>query len=457
MVLFSMAGTVLAAWLAAALARHLRPELPRPSLWITGLATPLLFDGYLVIAHTLGAAAAAGAVLLAVRATEDRRRRGLAIAGAAGCVVIAVLLRNEAVFWGVALGVALGVLAYRRRSRVLAGAAVAMVGAAGLAHLGEAVWIDRILGGHAVALGESPDKGIGLVAGRAQSIVLTWFRPGYGLFQGAELALVLMLAAIVAGGLAARRRPPDRRAIMGLLAVAAVASLGAFAAAPTNLVPGLLVACPLIAAGLVVLRRSSLREAPAQVAFGTFALFAFAVIATQYARGGSGEWGGRYFALGLPVLIPVVLLALADAGALLDGSTRRAAAGALVVCSLSTTAMGLTSLSDTHRFTARFMATVDQAGRGIAGVGEKPVLIATSGAVPRLAWATFDRQRWLLADPGDLGPLAARLRTAGVDRLVLVTDTPARDLAELGPGLEVISNGGQSPGGRWHVVQLRLT
>jgi len=357
MVLLSLAGTVAAAALAAAIAGHLGPGLSRPSLWVAGLATPLLFDGYLVIAHTLGAAAAAGAVLLALRASDGRGRRWMAVGGAAVCIVVAILLRTEAVFWGLGLGVALGVLAVSRRSRPLAGAAVAIVGATGVARFGETVWIDRILGGNTVSLGSSPDSGVGLLAGRAQSIVLTWLRPGYGQFPLAELALVVMLGAVVAGAVAARRSPGERRIVVGLAVVATVASVVAFAAAPTNLVPGLLVAAPVVAAGLVALRRTSLRSDGARLALGTFAFFAVAVAATQYVQGGSGEWGGRYFALGLPGLVPVVLLALADTGAKLDGITRRVAVGALVVCSLATATMGLTSLANTHRFTARLMAT----------------------------------------------------------------------------------------------------
>ncbi|MDQ6798560.1 MAG: hypothetical protein M3011_11190, partial [Actinomycetota bacterium] len=109
-----------------------------------------------------------------------------------------------------------------------------------------------------------------------------------------------------------------------------------------------------------------------------------------------------------------------------------------------------------HRFTARLTATIDLAGRAIVGSSEKPVMIATSGAIPRLAWATFDRQRWLLTEAPDLARLAARLRVAGVDRAVLVTDNPTRDLAALGPAAEVLSSGGPSRGGRWHVIQLSI-
>ena len=72
MVLLSLAGTLAAAALAAGLARRIDPALARPTLWVVGLASPLLFDGYLVMAHALAAALAVGAVLLAVRAVEER-------------------------------------------------------------------------------------------------------------------------------------------------------------------------------------------------------------------------------------------------------------------------------------------------------------------------------------------------------------------------------------------------
>jgi hypothetical protein len=461
MVALSLGGTVTAAALAAALAARLRPTLARPSLWAVGLATPLLFDGYLVIAHALGAAFAAAATLLALRAVEGRRTRWWAAAGAAACVAVAVLLRNEAVFWALGVGVVVGALALRRRSLATAGVGLGAVAAAAAAHVGEQAWIGRILGGHVVALGGSPDAGVGMVSARLHAAVLTWVRPGYGGSRAAELALVLMLGALAAGAVAVRRHPGEGRAVSTLSAVAAVSAATALLVAPTNLVPGLLVACPLLAAGLVAVRRASLRSLDARLALGTFAVFALAVAATQYATGGSGEWGGRYFALGLPVVVPVVLLALADAGARLDGVTRRVAGGALVACMAATAAMGLLSLRGTHRFTARLMATADRAGRA-ASPGGRPVMIATSGAVPRLAWATYDRQRWLLADDAHpasvdgLGALAGRLVDAGIPQVVLVSDHLSRDLDRLPAGARVVSRNGPGDGGGWQVVVLRL-
>jgi len=453
MVALSLAGTVAAAVLGAALAFHLRPALARPSLWVVGLATPLLFDGYLVIAHTLGAAFAAGAALLALRAVEGRGTRWLAAAGAAVCLAVAVLLRNEAVFWALGLGVVTGALAVSRRSRALAVVALGAVAVAVAAHAGEQAWIARILGGHVVALGGGAETGLGLA--KARAFALTWLRPGYGDTPRGELALSVMSGVLVVGALAVRRHPGDRRAISLLGAVAAASAVVALLVAPANLVPGLLVACPVLAAGLCLLRRSTLERLAARFALGTCAVFAVMVAATQYSTGGSGEWGGRYFALGLPLIIPVVLVALADAGARLDRPTRHVAAAALAVCAVATATMGVTSLGETHRFTGRLMATADRAGRTVSPDG-RPVMLATTGAIPRLAWATFDRQRWLLSEPDDLGGLRGRLADSGVTEVVLVTNDLRRDLDRLGAGVRVVST--EAPGSRhgWQVAVVQV-
>ncbi|HWC12355.1 MAG TPA: hypothetical protein VG455_14175, partial [Acidimicrobiales bacterium] len=463
MVLLSVAGTVTAAALAAALAARMGAAasfghgagLARPALWVVGLASPLTFDGYLVIAHTLGAAAAAGAVLFAVRALEDHRALA-SVAGVAVCIALAVLVRNEAVLFALGLGVASGAVAVARRHRAAAGVAMASVLAAAGAHLGEQEWIRRILGGSVVGLPGGPGATSGFLAGRLKSFTLTWLRPGYGGRPLVEAALLLMLCALAVGVVAARRHPGDRRPVVALAAGAAGAALLALAVEPTNLVPGLLVAFPVAAAGLVAVgarRREALAGLAARVAFGTFAVFAAAVVATQYVTGGSGEWGGRYFALGLPVLAPVLLLALASLGRALPPSARTAAAAALVTCAVALTVMGLAGLRDIHRFTARLQETAAQAGREL---GPRPVMVATHAAIPRLAWATFDDQRWLLARPGGLDSLVRRLHGAGVDRLVLVTDQRERDTTELGSGVHVVSRRTPSGGPNWDVLILRI-
>ena len=69
----------------------------------------------------------------------------------------------------------------------------------------------------------------------------------------------------------------------------------------------------LLPAGLVLVRRGTFASPAARLATSTAALFALAVLATQYPVGGSMEWGGRFFHVGLPLVVPVLLLAVAAA------------------------------------------------------------------------------------------------------------------------------------------------
>src|SRR5690606_2052230 len=73
-----------------------------------------------------------------------------------------------------------------------------------------------------------------------------------------------------------------------------------------DLVPGILAACPVLAAGLAALRWQRLE--PDRRALAVFVgAYAGAVIATQYPQGGGTEWGGRFLA---PVLVAGVALAV---------------------------------------------------------------------------------------------------------------------------------------------------
>ncbi|HEX2273394.1 MAG TPA: hypothetical protein VHG90_05940 [Acidimicrobiales bacterium] len=449
MVLLSVAGTVAAAALAAALAGRMAPGLARPTVWAVGLGSPLLFDAHLVIAHTLGAALAAGAVLFAVRAFEERRRWPASAAGVLGCMAIGVLLRTEAALFALALAATVAIAAIvRRHLAALAVAAAAVVATAGATFL-EDRWVRALVGGPPTTTGSFAPTATGLAA-RLRGFRLTWLVPSYTGSPAHDLALLAMLGLVVAGAVAARRRPYDGAGIGLLAGAAALAATAALATGPDQLVPGLLVTLPLAAAGVVLLRRSQPRRPAAALAAGTFALFALGVLTTQYPQGGSGEWGGRYFALGLPLLVPLALAGLAGQAQRVDRVAARTGAAALAVCTVAISFMAVASLRSSHRFTADLMTRIERAGEQI---GDHPVLVTTAPAVPRLAWRTFERQRWLLADEEDLPDLVTRLRAAGVRRFGLVTNQPTRDQALVeGAGARAVSPDGQPDGGDWHVL-----
>jgi len=467
MVALSVLGTLAAAALGAALASRMGgPGLARPTLWALGLASPLLFDGYLVVAHTIGAALAAGAVLMAVIAIE-RRRAALALA-VAPFVALAVLFRTEALLFGMALAIVAGVLVLRgpvaRRWTTGLVAAASLAGAGGAA-IGERLWATAILGGTAGSTGGGPSglDQVGFLDGRVHGFVITWLRPSYD--GGAvDIALLVMAAALALAVFAARRHPGDDPPVRLLAVVAAIASVFALVVGPTAIVPGLLVACPLVLVGLVSFGRgdkgdgggdadSSSRLA-ATLAAGTFAGFAVAVIATQYATGGSGEWGGRYFAIGLPVIVPVCLLNLRRVGQRLSAPTRRVAAGSLLVCTVCLSTIGIGGLRHTHDFSANLMAAVD---RTASPIGARPVIVTNEPGMPRQAWDTFDRQQWLLVYDEEPSDVFDRLRAAGIERVVVVFGPGKRDLTrDLGPGSQVVAANAWAESRAWHILAVDL-
>lgn len=455
MVLLSLAGTVAAAGLAGALARRLDPGLVRPAIWVVGLSSPLLFDGYLVIAHTLGAALAAAATLATIVAIERRSVRwALAVVPAvAGCV----LLRNEGLFMGVALAVVAGAVAVRRRDgRAAAAVAALALVAGGGAHLLDRFWTARVVGGGAVGGSAAPGAGesLGLVEGRVQGLVVTWLTPSYGGRPLTGLALFTMLGAIAFGAYTVHRRPTEGRLIIGSAVVAGAAAVLALLAGPGNVVPGLLLAFPLLAAGLLLISRRTLGSTSARIVGGVPLLFALAVLATQYAKGGGGEWGGRYFALAIPVVVPFILLALRQQRDRLAPHVARVAVAGLVVCSVALSTMGVTALRSSHHGNARLVAAADRAGRAVDA--EMPVMVTTEGSMPRFAWSTFDRQRWLLTHPDGLDDLFDRLRGAGVTQVGFVSRNLPRDQARLdAAGAQVVSVD-RSVARRWNVLVLRI-
>lgn len=436
MILISLAGTLCAAGLAALIARRLDEALVRPTLWTLGLASPLLFDGFLVIAHTLAAALAAGAVLLALRAM-DRRSVATAL-GVVPCVAAAVLFRTEAVFFAAGLALTAGVLALtspRARSALLA-----VAGGAGLAAFLtmalEDRWTAHLLGATSAAVPLTTAAPLGGGFGsQVRAFVLTWLTTGYSDSGIVDVALFVMAGGTVLAALAVRRHAGDR-IVVGLSLVVGTAAALAVAAGPVHLVPGLVIAFPVLAAGTALVGRRELATGTARLAFGTFVLFAVGVLATQYERGGSGEWGGRYFALGLPLVVPVALLAIRDAGRRLASGPRRAGAGALVVCMAAMTAMGVATIREQHRRTGAMNRAIQAAINAVPADG-LPVVVATDGALARHAWPIMDRARLLLSY-GDLDELAGRLDAAGVRQFVVVTSA-LRPLDSSGSRLQVVS------------------
>ncbi len=276
-----------------------------PTVWLVGLASPLIFDSYLVVAHTLGAAAATMAVYLALRFLDVPRRFGTA-AMAVVVTVACALLRTEGVLFAGALGASIVGLGLLRRRVPFIALGSAIVVAGGAVRFLEPRLLNRLIGTPVTVHERVGFKPEGFLTDAWRGFIRTWLSPNYGGLTNRHMVVVLLLVVVCMGALVARSRPSDSHAVIffALMGVVLAATLNFL---PPGLVPGLVFAFPVLFAGLAVLRRDALRDMTPMFLLVVATIFFVAVIFTQYGVGGSVEWGGRYFAIGVPLVCPVAL------------------------------------------------------------------------------------------------------------------------------------------------------
>ena len=424
----SVLGTLAAAVAAALIARRIDGRADRVALWLTGAATPLFYDGYLLIAHSLAAAMLGFAVLLLV--SRRRRGRSIAVLGGLLCVLAAQLLRNEAVLLGGALSVALvfaGVRFVLLRRDIWIGIAVACTTVFG--YRLDALWQGHVVGGAAQTF--SIARHGSFMVERWRGVVNAFLRlPDVAPVP--RLLLMATFASSVAAALCARRTA--RHPYVGRFAVgAALCATTAFVLAPPTLVPAMVLTAPVMFAGLLLVDRSLWAEPAAVVVGVTAAIFTLAVVATQYSDAGSA-WGGRYFAVGLVLVTPLAAVGLARAHASLPVERRRSALVGAIGVSVALAAMAASSLLADHRFAAATQQAVAAATAGaLPGDGDpRPVVIAGDRAFGRLLWPLVRDQRWV-TDEGDLTPVASGMRNAGIQMLTVITPRPQQAIDQLAP------------------------
>lgn len=452
----SALGTLLTSALAALLARRVRRDLDVPTLWVVGVVSPLFFDSFWATAHSIGAAFATGAVLVAVHAAGRRQVRWLPLLAIA--VAGAALFRSEGMLFGIALGGGCLVVAAFERAPVALAAAGVSGGVASLAWWADSRIYTEIVGTARSPFRISSGPEQSWLAGRWDGIWASLLRPQ---LQAPTAAGTIFLGIALVGALAAlfvRFRPGERTLIRGLSVVAGAAALAApaFRVAP---VPGLLVAFPLAPVGILLAGRTAVATTAAKIAAATGVLFAGAVVATQYPVGGSMEWGGRFFHLALPAAVPVLLLSLDAVRSTLDPTTRRVAGGALAAVTVVLLAFSVGSVvrlrhesGDLVRALTTLSATTSSAADP-AG----PVVVTNFAPLGRFAWADAVHARYLgVAASADLDTVAARLGGDGVDEFVFAAPfRQERDRARL-RGYEPVE-GGTVVVGEWELTVMRRT
>lgn len=455
----SAVGSGAAALMAGLLARELGAgRLDRATLWLTGLASPLLADGLIVIAHTLAAAA------LALAAVAVLRWRGRASGWWIPVIVLAallsVLLRSEAVLLVIAMaGAAAALASWRRDARLGAAAVLLAVGCA----IGMAV--DLALTKHlfdqasVVAPATSTAKGMGgsFADDRVTAFVTTWLRPGYGTVGVAQLlGILVVLVGLVLVVRSRRGAGPTEIAVL-CLAVAGLAVARLLVRAPDpDVVPGLLPAFPFIVWGLGALRRVDLASHAAAWCCSSAAIFALGVLGTQYREGGAWEWGGRYFAVGLPVVAPLVVVGGARVLAGFEERRRWIGVASVAATALSIAGLQVLAVRSSHVLSDDLVqGALAAASRTTAGDGRPSVIVSTEPELPRTAWAQLDEARWLYVPLDELPEVLRALHRTGIGQIALAT-LAGPGAVKAAPRLREQLAGPPPPEGVWWFTPLEV-
>ncbi|GAC1588015.1 MAG: hypothetical protein NVS3B21_03390 [Acidimicrobiales bacterium] len=464
----SIFGTVVAAVLSAQLARRSGEALVVPCLWAIGVASPLFFDSFMAVAATLAAALGAAATVCLVRVIPPRGATAsrpidasgppqlvhylIASGAAAGSIAAATFLRSEAFLFAFALSAAaLATGLWIRRVALVAVSFGPAVGALGARRI-EGAMISNILG---VAKGARSLQAAGTSAhqsyvdARLVAFVHTWMQPSKFGVRGGDLAVVGVWVTTGMIALILRRSSPDQGLVTILVAGSVTAGAARLFIRPQTPVPGLLLAFPLLWGGVLLISRVDFHPVTA-LYLGTASLFATAVLATQYTEGGSLEWGGRFFAMGMPLAVPVVLAVVRRQAVSLDPGIRRLGLVAVLGSAVLMSALAVVSLRTQHASKQRLVDTVERISRGPI----RPVVLSTAGWMGRDAYSTYPRQDWLTVGPGDLPDAAARVRGAGRTQITVI-NYGLDCLADRLPGWHTLRRATVDSNGRlWQVTTL---
>lgn len=342
MLVFSTTGAWLAAIAAGLMARRLDLRYGVPALALTAIGSPLIFDAYIVSAHAMATAMCGFAALGVARIVDGQRRTGLALS--LPCAVLAVFLRTEAVVAMIAITgvVALLSLHPRQRPRVeLQGliAALSIGAVSALAYLVDSYWT--------LALKTSFDSGPQplfreLIEARdpVSAAWISLLRPWYGDGRDAQAALVLGVVAILLSAVALKVAP--RRWLLSVaLLVLGAGCLAYQVLAGVTLATGFIATFPVAVGGIILLSRQALRRPMVVRNLGISVVAVIGITITSYGIGGANEWGGRFYHLLIPLLVPIAVLGLDNGRVMMPRLPSQVAASAAVVGTVAISLIGL--------------------------------------------------------------------------------------------------------------------
>jgi hypothetical protein len=403
--LLPMAGGVVAALGARALARRLGGGDGWGAFWLTGLATPIAIYAGDFWEHTIGVALMVWAIVLLFDRLEGRCGwRG--VLGAGLLFGGAFTMRTEALMYaGVATAtvcVALLVRTRRLTAPVLTGIAVTagvVIMAVANQVLEQATIGTSLRSGRAE--GTATRAGL-LLAQRFHEAAVT--TTGLNRFVGSFDLWLGLLMVLLLGTLAIAwtrsARPGGAVAVLWLVVVPSMYIVVRWN--DLGFIPGLLTASPLAAVGLFLCWRQ--RRAWPIIVIALVSMLG--VWLTQYLGGANPQWGGRYLLVSGALLAVLGVVGLARAP--------RGAQAAFVTIAVLVTGLGLAWTRErTHEAAATFEHLVARRDEGV--ISRAAFLLREGGSF------YTDHRHWLTATTkSDIAPAAVVMRRAGAQEFALV-------------------------------------
>lgn len=433
-VVLSILAATLAAVFTALIAVPFGRKASVLSLWAVGLASPLLAYSFMVLGHTIGAAIAALLILCVMRFLRDRRVYAI---GILVCGFTGPLIRTEAALLGFAVAGIIFVMSMERRHRAGVGVGFGLALATAVGYWVNAAWEQAVAGSDRIdwmTAGAMSTNWTQMLSGLATSVFSAGGRPL------GSIALMLLFASVGALGLAVRSSSGTGAFVVpagGLVIVAGVC----VGLVDTGYVPGLLFAFPLGVFGIVCLRSSEIGEQPGIFLGAIVLTFAALVIVTQEPSGGGAQWGGRYFILSIPALVPLTTAAAVRSVGTLDRPARVIAVVALLAATFATGLSAAQTLHSGGVASSDLARQIEEASlhAGDAGDGQGPLVLSTMTQIGRHGWQQARSIRYSLVASDDLGVYAGRLAERGIDRVLLISSSEAEIQVVLDSGFGIES------------------
>jgi hypothetical protein len=260
---------------------------------------------------------------------------------------------------------------------------------------------------------------------------ITLLRPWHQSMTRMTPTGVLVFACAVLAPLMLRLLPRRPVVSVALLWSAAIASV-AHQWARTDLISGLFAAAPVVTTGILLLRRRDLQRRPVALLAVTSALTTAGILATTYSEGGVAEWGGRFFHVLLPVLVPLAVLGLDRGRAALPGQERRLATIALVVLTASTGVLAVRAMAQQRLGVERLVTATTAREQRLSPAGERVPIVVSGFSGTGVSRFFLDEvaggARVVNARLPDLFRTVEDADRLGYDRLVLVFNGRAATL-----------------------------